>query len=63
MAQVFTVSLFEFGPEQNGVRFNYITRVQDARTPLLSGKELDSTKRQSRAAGRMKVARQFTGGK
>ena len=27
MAQVFTVSLFEFGPEQNGVRFNYITRV------------------------------------
>ena len=28
MAQVFTVSLFEFGPEQNGVRFNYITRVQ-----------------------------------
>jgi hypothetical protein len=32
MAQVFTVSLFEFGPEQNGVRFNYITRVQGART-------------------------------
>jgi len=28
MAQVFTVSLFEFEPEQNGVRFNYITRVQ-----------------------------------
>jgi len=27
MAQVFTVSLFEFEPEQNGVRFNYITRV------------------------------------